>query len=155
LAKDKDTAVTVRSFLTFGLVIAGGVLSKSDQHYRLKESVTSPVGWVEYSTPDPDHTIHLRFALPQPKFWFLEQALYEISNSSNERYGQHMSKEEVEASVAPNQDSINVVEECITSQGISDIRYSAARDSLKISVSVRKAEEMLNTVCLHGFFPVN
>jgi len=147
----------MRSFLTFGLVIAGGVLSKNaDQHYRLKESVTPPVGWVEHGSPDPNHIIHLRFALPQPKFRLLEQNLYEISDPSNERYSQHMFKEEVEALAAPDQESIDVVKAWLTSYGIGDIRYSAARDSLKVFVPVSKAEEMLNTVSSWFIgFPVN
>ena len=112
--KNKDTVVIIRSFLTFRLVIAESMLSKFDQHYQLKESVTLPVRWVEYSTSDPDHTIYLCFALSQPKFWFPKQTLYEISNLSNEYYSQHMSKEEVEVLVASNQDSINVIKEWIT-----------------------------------------
>jgi len=61
-----------------------------------------------------------------------------------------MFKEEVEALAAPDQESIDVVKAWLTSYGIGDIRYSAARDSLKVFVPVSKAEEMLNTVCLHG-----
>jgi len=123
--KNKDTVVTIRSFLTFRLVIAESMLSKFDQYYQLKESVTLPVRWVEYSTSDPDHTIHLCFALSQPKFWFPKQTLYEISNLSNEYYSQHMSKEEVEVLVAPNQDSINVIKEWITVMSLLlyDIHY--------------------------------
>jgi len=112
--KNKDTVVTIRFFLTFGLIIAESMLLKSDQHYQLKELVTLLVRWIKYSTPDSDHTIYLCFALPQPKFWFPKQTLYEISNLSNKHYSQHMSKEEVEVSVALNQDNINVIKEWIT-----------------------------------------
>ena len=125
MVKNKDTVVTIRSFLTFRLVIAESMLSKFDQYYQLKESVTLPVRWVEYSISDPDHTIYLCFALSQPKFWFPKQTLYEISNLSNEYYSQHMSKEEVEVLVAPNQDSINVIKEWITVMSLLlyDIHY--------------------------------
>lgn len=147
----KDTPITMRSFLTFALIVAGGVFSKdADRRYKLKESVSSPRGWIKHSSPDPDHAINLRIGLPQPKFALLEQNLYEVSDPFHERYGQHLSKEEVEALVAPHQESIETVKDWLASYGIEHIEYSPAKDWVKIRVTVKEAEEMLNTVCLHG-----
>ncbi|KAL9713097.1 hypothetical protein Ac2012v2_004338 [Leucoagaricus gongylophorus] len=136
----------MRSFLTFALIVAGGVFSKdADRRYKLKESVSSPRGWIKHSSPDPDHAINLRIGLPQPKFALLEQNLYQVSDPFHERYGQHLSKEEVEALVAPHQESIETVKDWLASYGIEHIEYSPAKDWVKIRVTVKEAEEMLNT----------
>jgi len=44
--------------------------------------------------------------------------LYEVSDPDHERYGAHLSKEEVEALVAPHQESVDLVDEWLQSHGI-------------------------------------
>ena len=73
----------------------------------LKESVNLPRGWVRHSTPSPNHIISLRVGLPQHNFPDLERHLYEVSDPAHTRYGEHLSKEEVEELVAPHPDSLN------------------------------------------------
>lgn len=139
----------MRYLLTVALVVAGGVLGKDpDCHFKLKESVAPPRGWVKHGVPPSDHNINLRIGLPQPNFELLEQHLYEVSDPYHERYGQHLSKEEVEALVAPHQESIDSVDKWLASFGVkeSDIQRSPARDWIKLRVPVGLAEEMLNTV---------
>jgi tripeptidyl-peptidase-1 len=143
--------------LTALLVAAGGVLAKgTDCHYKLKETVPSPRDWTKQGIPSPEHNINLRIGLPQANFPLLEQHLYEISNPRHERYGQHLSKEEVEALVAPHQESLDSVDKWIASFGIKDdeIQRSPARDWVKLRIPVRLAEEMLNTVCVHCWEPL-
>ncbi|KAF5363393.1 hypothetical protein D9756_000248 [Leucocoprinus leucothites] len=138
----------MRPFLTVALVIAGGVLAKDpDCHYKLKETVSSPRGWVKHGIPPPDHNINLRIGLPQPNFGLLEQHLYEVSDPYHERYGQHLSKEEVEALVAPHDESISSVDKWLASFGFKgeDVERSPAKDWVKLRVPVALAEEMLNT----------
>jgi tripeptidyl-peptidase-1 len=145
-----NTPVFMRSFFTVALVIAGGVLAKdANCHFKLKETVPSPRGWVNHGIPKPDHNINLRIGLPQPNFGLLEQHLYEVSDPFHERYGQHLSKEEVEALVAPHQESINSVDKWLATFGIkeSDIQRSPGKDWVKLRIPVALAEEMLNTVC--------
>lgn len=73
-----------------------------------------------------------------------------MSDPYHERYGAHLSKEEVEALVAPHDESIDVVNAWLASHGIkgSDITRSPAMDWAYIKVPVSKAEEMLDTVSL-------
>jgi tripeptidyl-peptidase-1 len=64
------------------------------------------------------------------------------------RYGQHLSKEEVDALVAPHPDSIEAVEAWLEHHGINpaDAHFrSAGGEWITIHVSVAQAERMLET----------
>ena len=72
-----------------------------------------------------------------------------------ERYGQHLSKEEVAALVAPHPDSVDLVESWLEAHGLeaASSQRSHAGDWITIRVSVAQAEKMLGTkynVFRHG-----
>ena len=119
---------------------------------KVKEIVLPPHGWIKHSTPSPDHTIALRIGLPQPNFHVLEKHLYEVSDPDHERYGAHLSKEEVENLVAPHQESVDLVDEWLQSHGIgeNDLVRSPAKDWVTLKIPVSLVEKMLNTVCLYS-----
>jgi tripeptidyl-peptidase-1 len=119
-----------------------------DCAYSLKEEVSAPRGWEKHSRPNPDHNIVLRIGLPQPNFHVLEKNLYEVSDPSHERYGQHLSKEEVEALVAPHPESIELVNEWLSTFGVNEdsLVRSPAKDWVTLKVPVSLAEKMLDTV---------
>ncbi|KAF9498824.1 tripeptidyl peptidase A [Pleurotus eryngii] len=114
---------------------------------KLKESVATPRGWERHGPAPPDHIIKLRIGLPQPTFPELERHLYEVSDPNHERYGQHLSKEEVEALVAPHPESVELVSQWLAEHGFdeSDLERSSAKDWVTIRVPVRVAEMMLDT----------
>ena len=114
----------------------------------LKESVNLPRGWVKHSTPSPDHIIVLRIGLPQHNFLDLERHLYEVSDPAHPRYGEHLSKEEVEELVAPHPDSLNAVNDWLVNYGLgeNDVARSPAKDWVTIRIPVSLVEEMLDTV---------
>ena len=114
----------------------------------LKESVNLPRGWVRHSTPSPNHIISLRVGLPQHNFPDLERHLYEVSDPAHIRYGEHLSKEEVEELVAPHPNSLNAVNDWLANYGLgeSDVARSAAKDWVTIRIPVGLVEEMLDTV---------
>lgn len=116
--------------------------------YAVKESIVPPRGWEKLNTPAPDHKIVLRIGLPQPNFSVLEKHLYEVSDPYHERYGAHLSKEDVESLVAPQQESIDVVDEWLATHGIteSDISRSPAKDWVTLKIPVNLVEKMLDTV---------
>ena len=116
--------------------------------YSVKEEVSSPRGWVKHSRPHPDHNIVLRIGLPQPNFHVLEKNLYEVSDPAHERYGQHLSKSEVEALVAPHPESLDLVNEWLSTFGVNEdsLLRSPARDWVTLKVPVSLAEKMLDTV---------
>lgn len=70
------------------------------------------------------------------------------SDPFHERYGQHLTKEQVDALVAPPEESIQLVDEWLASHGIyeDDFTRSSAGDWITVKVPVSLAEEMLNTV---------
>ncbi|KAF8204660.1 tripeptidyl peptidase A [Pholiota molesta] len=130
----------------FGIALVGAVPTK-DCAYAVKESIEVPPGWVKHSQPAPNHKIVLKIALPQPNFSELERHLYEVSDPDHERYGQHLSKEEVEELVAPHPESLSTVNEWLSSFGFrdEDLIRSSARDWVTLKVPVSVAEKMLET----------
>ncbi|KAJ7483186.1 peptidase S8/S53 domain-containing protein [Mycena latifolia] len=110
--------------------------------------VEPPRGWEYHSTPPQDHSFDMRIALKQNKLDELISSLYEVSDPAHERYGQHLSKEEVDALVAPHPDSVEAVESWLQHHGINpaDAEFrSAGGEWITIRVSVAQAERMLNT----------
>ncbi|THV08230.1 tripeptidyl peptidase A [Dendrothele bispora CBS 962.96] len=129
------------------LLSALGVAFAASSTHEVKESVNPPRGWTLHSVAPAHHNIELKIGLPQPNFPILEKHLYEVSDPFHERYGQHLTKEEVEALVAPHQESVDLVSEWLATHDIreSDIQRSPARDWVTIKVPVRLAEKMLDT----------
>ncbi|KAG6899605.1 hypothetical protein C0993_008766 [Termitomyces sp. T159_Od127] len=115
--------------------------------HKVKETVSPPRGWTTNGNPSPDHKIILRIGLPQPNFHILEKHLYEVSDPDHERYGDHLSKEETEALVAPHQSSIDSVNEWLEYYGLkeADLVRSPAKDWVTITIPISLAEEMLDT----------
>ena len=133
--------------LGFGF-LATSPVAAAPSDYSVKEEVSSPRGWVKHSRPPPDHNIILRIGLPQPNFHVLEKHLYEVSDPDHDRYGQHLSKSEVEALVAPHPESINLVNEWLGTFGVTEdsLVRSPARDWVTLKVPLSLAEKMLDTV---------
>ncbi|KZT01406.1 tripeptidyl peptidase A [Laetiporus sulphureus 93-53] len=131
--------------LALGVLIAAAPAKECP--HKVKETVHPPHGWTNVRPAPANHIIELRIGLPQPNFSMLEQHLLEISDPFHARYGAHLSKEEVEALVAPHPDSVDAVDEWLESYGIaqSDIARSPAKDWVVVRVPVRLAEEMLDT----------
>lgn len=115
---------------------------------KVKESVSPPRGWLQGDPAPPDHILELKIGIPQAHFDILEKHLYEISDPYHERYGQHLSKEQVEELVAPHPDSLAIVDKWLFSHGLehADLNRSPAKDWITVHVPVSKAEEMLDTV---------
>lgn len=134
------------------LAIASGTFAlphpEVDYGFRLKESIVPPRGWQKVSAAPADHIIHLRIGLPQSRFDELERHLYEVSDPFHSRYGQHLSKAEVDALVAPKKESLDLVDEWLASFGLGeeDFHRSSAKDWVTIKVPISVAEKMLNTV---------
>jgi tripeptidyl-peptidase-1 len=122
----------------------------TDHPSKVKEVVTPPRGWVKDIPAPPDHVIQLNIGLPQAGFSILEQHLYEVSDPFHERYGQHLTKAEVESLVAPHPHSVDAVKEWLASHGLLEDRIvrSPAGDWLSVRVPVSLAEKMLDTVRL-------
>ncbi|THV08229.1 tripeptidyl peptidase A [Dendrothele bispora CBS 962.96] len=114
---------------------------------KVKHSIREPYGWTKHSVPSPNHRIELRIGLAQPNIDVLEKHLLEISDPDHHRYGQHLTKEEVEALVAPHDESLELVDEWLASHGIQeeDFTRSPAQDWVIVDVPLSLAETMLDT----------
>ncbi|KAM6496121.1 subtilisin-like protein [Amanita muscaria] len=136
----------VRSVLICALA-ASAFAAPRTTALQVRESIILPRGWVRHSTPSPDHTITLSIGLPQPNFPVLESHLWEVSDPDHPRYGQHLSKEEVEELVAPHPSSLDAVHEWLATHGLgeNDIVRSPAKDWVTITIPVSLVEEMLDT----------
>ncbi|KAF8914258.1 subtilisin-like protein [Gymnopilus junonius] len=136
----------VLAFCFLGSSYAGAIPTR-DCAYNVKESIDIPHGWVKHSAAPADHRIVLKIGLPQPNFHVLEKHLYEVSDPDHERYGQHLSKEEVEELVTPHPESLDLVNEWLSGFGITEdeLLRSPAKDWITIKVPVSMAEKMLDT----------
>ena len=119
-----------------------------DSPCKVKDTVLPPRHWTQHSRPSPDHVIVLTIGLPQPNFHVLEQHLYQVSDPDHERYGDHLSKAQVDALVAPHPDSLDSVNEWLASYGISEsaVSRSPAKDWIRLKLPVALVEKMLDTV---------
>ncbi|KAJ7591538.1 tripeptidyl peptidase A [Mycena floridula] len=135
----------VRSLFLVVLGVASALGASSD--CKVKEAIVPPRNWIKHSVPPANHVIELKIALPQPNFAELERHLYEVSDPDHVRYGDHLSKQEVDSLVAPNPESVSAVTEWLESHGIQDKGrvFSSAKDWVTIKVPVSLAEKMLDT----------
>ena len=92
----------------------------------------------------------LRISLKQPNFDKLEEHLYAVSDPASPRYGQHLSKEQVQDLVAPSSHGLNAVNDWLSSMGfnVHELVRSPSSDWVKVKTTVKQAEEMFNTVQL-------
>ncbi|TCD70006.1 hypothetical protein EIP91_005256 [Steccherinum ochraceum] len=128
--------------------LAAAIPSHSYPHiHQLKESISSPDGWVQNGRAPRDAIIELRIVLPQSNWEELERHLYEVSDPMHSRYGQHLSVDEVNALLAPHQDSTTAVDEWLATHGFTeaDVSRSPAKDWVKVKVPISVAESMMDT----------
>ncbi len=113
----------------------------------VKSIAIPPSDWIQHATVPPEHPITLRFALRQGDFPSLEKRLLDISNPLSPRWRQHLTKQEVQDLVRPNNATLTAVDSFLSSHGIDlhAIRRSPAMDWLSLNVTVAKAEVILNT----------
>ncbi|KAH9983545.1 tripeptidyl peptidase A [Russula compacta] len=122
------------------------LVSATSRGLKLRQSITPPREWIRVGRAPGVHIIQLRIALIQPRFPELERHLTEISDPFHTRYGEHLSKEEVEDLVAPHSSSIVAVYEWLADHGIQReaCHKSPAGDWITVRVPVAQAEKMLS-----------
>ncbi|GJJ07192.1 hypothetical protein Clacol_001392 [Clathrus columnatus] len=107
----------------------------------------TPKGWRLHSEPTSDHMLKFHIGLKQGGIDEVIRHLYEVSDPAHIRYGQHLSKEEVDELISPTEETTATVSEWLQSHGIhySDCYASSAGDWLQLTVPISKAETMFNT----------
>jgi tripeptidyl-peptidase I len=101
-----------------------------------------PSGFVKLGSAPESQVINLRLSLVQGDMAGLEDRLMAVSTPSSAEYGQFLSKEQVEAFVAPKQDTIDAINKFLSENDLKATTASPAGDVLSISVPVSKANEL-------------
>lgn len=68
-----------------------------------------------------------------------------MSDPDHERYGQHLSGDEVDDLVRPKKETSELVEEWLRENGVEDIGYNSAKDWITIHLPIEFAERLLDT----------
>ncbi|KIP08461.1 hypothetical protein PHLGIDRAFT_508562 [Phlebiopsis gigantea 11061_1 CR5-6] len=103
-----------------------------------------PEGFVKQGSAPADTVLNMRIALKQFDPAGLEDALMAVSTPGNARFGKHLTKDQVEAFVAPTKDTVDAVTAFFEENGISTKTASPAGDWLSFSVPISKANELFD-----------
>lgn len=70
-----------------------------------------------------------------------------MSDPFHERYGQHLSKAEVDELIKPSEEALELIHEWLLDHDIEhgELQYSAAKDFIKLSLPVAEVERLLDT----------
>ncbi|KAJ3555486.1 hypothetical protein NM688_g2552 [Phlebia brevispora] len=139
------------SVLLVGCLVASALgkplVSKRWKDFEVKHAWHDvPAGWQFHDIAPEDHILNLRIALKQDRFDDLVTALYEVSDPAHEKYGQHLSKEEVEALVAPHPSSVDLIDAWLSDHGVDPFSVQRLNGGswLNLEVTVGQASQMLN-----------
>ncbi|KIK60501.1 hypothetical protein GYMLUDRAFT_167978 [Collybiopsis luxurians FD-317 M1] len=102
--------------------------------------------WVYHSTPDPATLLNLRFGLRPSNFDTLLAHLSETSDPFHERYGKHLSKEQVDELMRPSSETLQEVKDWLTWHGVEVGALPSASDRwISVNIPISLAETLLNT----------
>ncbi|KAJ6487228.1 family S53 protease [Mycena vitilis] len=114
------------------------------QTFVVQESLSSaPQGFVKVGAAADSTSINLRIALTSSDIAGLEKTLLDVSTPSSSSYGNHLTKAEVNAFLAPTADAVSAVQAWLASHDIVANTSSSAGDWLSLTVPVAKANELL------------
>ncbi|KAF7298358.1 Subtilisin-like protein [Mycena kentingensis (nom. inval.)] len=102
-----------------------------------------PAGFTKQGAAPASELLNLRINLVQNDLAGLEKALMAAAEPTSPKYGQWLSKEEVEAFSRPTEETTAAVSEWLADHGITASPASAAGDWISISVPVEKANTLL------------
>ncbi|KAF2216530.1 hypothetical protein CERZMDRAFT_34206 [Cercospora zeae-maydis SCOH1-5] len=140
--------MVVSQFVAFlgAIGIAGALPSqKRSTAYVLKERHEVPRSWTKLGPASKRDTVDLKIGLVQQNPGMIEQHLMQISDPKHERYGKHLSKEEIENMVAPSKESMDLVQSWLQEHGITDYVPNKSKTMIHCAVPIGKVETLLNT----------
>lgn len=136
-------AVALGSFLS--PAFASPLLTTDPSSFVHFETHRAPSSFRRIGDAPRSHTITLRISLRQPRIKELEHHLYAVSDPTHERYGAHLSADEVAALTAPHATSVDAVGAWLESHGLQG-DWTRSQDSVVVpAIAITKAEEMLDT----------
>ncbi|KIJ52725.1 hypothetical protein M422DRAFT_25806 [Sphaerobolus stellatus SS14] len=113
------------------------------QNLVLHEKMNAiPDGFAHNGPAAASTTLNLRINLASNNMAGLEDALFAVSTPDSAQYGQHLTKEEVEAFVAPKPDTVAAINSFLSANGLTAQTISPAGDWLSVSMPVSKANDL-------------
>lgn len=140
-------SLIMRAFLAVCFAVGVFAAPHKRDSYAVKDKHYVPPQWKQLDRAPKDHTISLRIGLKQSSFEELERHLYEVSDPEHERYGAHLSNEDVSGLVAPSSDTLAAVNSWLEENDIrlDQLSYSASRDWIVVPLRVSEVESLLDT----------
>lgn len=137
------------------LPVIGGVTAvpttparSSSLRYALKERHAIPNGWTVMAPAAKSHMINLQIGLKQSNQDIIEQHVYEVSDPSHHRYGEHLSASEVSDLIAPSRETVDLVHAWLQEHNITEVTRSPSNDWVAVMLPVEKVEQLLETTYL-------
>lgn len=103
-----------------------------------------PAGWAKLRDATSSQLIKLRIALEQPNLAQFEKTLYDISTPQHVLYGKHLSREEVQDLVKPNEDATVAVLSWLRAAGIDEADIEEDGEWVNFKTTVAKAADLLD-----------
>lgn len=133
--------------LSLGTKTVSALSIPSNAAYAVKETHFVPRGWRDAGASSPDQVLDIKIGIKNKRFSELERRLYEVSLPTHHKYGQHLSKEDVDSLVRPDDDVTAQVDQWLEEKGISasQRKYSSAKDWISMRLPISHVEELLHT----------
>ena len=108
---------------------------------------TLPSGWQQAHRAPENAVLPLRIGLAQSNVDRLEELLLDVSHPESQNYGKHWSAAKVADTFRPSSETIDIVRNWLTKEGIiaSRVRLSASGGWIEANVTVAEAEQLLQT----------
>ncbi|KAJ3302537.1 hypothetical protein HDV03_004904 [Kappamyces sp. JEL0829] len=127
-------------------ILFASAFSASPVSFKVKATHSAPAGWSEQSAAPLDYTMNLQIGLKQQNMEKLHQELLTVSDPKSPRYGQHLTKAQVESLVAPSAESVAAVTKWLHDNGISEYAFTSSKDYVTLpNISVDKVQSLLAT----------
>ena len=148
MSPTQPSMLTFRSLLVLSAAIGGLAtpqLSPPVVHER-RSFNPERRGWRFSRRLEPDAVIPLRIGLTHQNTHTLEDALYSISHPDSPDYGRHWTTEQVVKHFAPSEETVSVVTDWLTSNGVSNdrLKLTKSRGWLELNASVVEVERLLH-----------
>ncbi|PQE10630.1 tripeptidyl-peptidase 1 precursor protein [Rutstroemia sp. NJR-2017a WRK4] len=141
----------VSSITAIAALFAASLVSsspiKARTPYAVKESHFVPPQWSRVGPAHEGSVINLQIGLKQSQFGELERHLYEVSDPSHDRYGQHLSQDEVNELIKPADETIQLVHEWLEDNDVEvgALSYTPAKDWIQLTLPISEVERLLDT----------
>ncbi|CAK5267479.1 unnamed protein product [Mycena citricolor] len=103
-----------------------------------------PVGFASLGAAPSSQSIKLRIALVSSNTSGLEQTLLDVSDPSSPNYGQHLTKDQVNAFLAPTSEALTTVKSWLTKNNVQGFVSEGAGDWIAMTVPISQANTLLS-----------